>query len=231
MQPRTLAIVITLLPLFAVNAAYLMSAYNGLIPWCLPYLEGCTSISQAGRSGDTIFLFRAIMIVYAVLMAWFWLIVKDWLDLLDPNFFISTRIICWLGVIGATFLILYVDFLGTSGEFHKFLRRYGIIIYFSFTPLAQLLLLRQLYKLKSAKPDLPIDKRVLQYKKIILLLILLLGIISVVLKYTGNKTYQSENIIEWNYSALLIMYFAGTIVLWKNLRLKLTDGSLTIKHK
>ena len=50
MQPRILVIILTLLPLLACNGAYLLSAYEGFIPWCIPYIDGCTTISRAARS-------------------------------------------------------------------------------------------------------------------------------------------------------------------------------------
>ena len=221
MQPRTLAILITLLPLFAVNAAYLMSAWNEHVGWCLPYIHGCTTISQAGRSGDTIFMFRAVMMVEAVLLVWFWLFARHWLDLLHKRPTKAAKIICWLGITGALFLILYIDFLGTQGEMNRFMRRYGVIIYFTFTPLAQLLLLNQLLKLKTALPALEINHKALKFQLVVLMLILLIGIISMALNYSGNKTYESENIIEWNFSLLMTLYFSGNIVLWKKLRFQL----------
>lgn len=221
MQPRTLAIIITLLPLFAVNAAYLMSVNNGDVEWCVPYLHGCTTISQAGRSGDSIFLFRASMMPYAVLLACFWLYSMRWLDKLNERKTFTARLIACIGITGAIFLILYIDFLGTSGEMNRFLRRYGIIIYFSFTPLAQLLLLKNLYGLHESRPQLNLNTKAMHYQRAVLLLILLLGFTSLILKYTGHKTYESENIIEWNFSLLLTLYFAGMIILWNNLSLQL----------
>ena len=221
MQPRTLAIVITLLPLLAVNGAYLMSAWNQHVAWCIPYIHGCTTISQAGRSGDTIFMFRATMFTQAVLLIWFWLFAKHWLDLLNGRPTAAAKIIYSLGVIGALFLILYIDFLGTEGEMQRFMRRYGVMLYFTLTPLAQLLMLNQLFRLKTTTPELAIDRRVLNYQLVVLLLILLIGIISLIVNYSGLKTYQSENIIEWNFSLLMTMNFAGYVVLWKNLRMQL----------
>lgn len=199
-----------------------MSANMGLVPWCFPYLEGCTTISQAGRSGNTIFLFRAAMMVQAVFLIWFWMYALYWLNLITNTPTMSAKIMAWSGITGALFLILYIDFLGTEGEFQRFMRRYGVIIYFTLTPLAQLLKLNVLYKLKT-NSSLNINHNVLRYQLVILLLMLLIGIISLVIGYTGNKTYESENIIEWNFSLLLAMYFAGTIFLWKNVRINLID--------
>ncbi len=222
MQPRTLAIIIILLPLIASNAVYLLSAYQGSIPWCNPYIDGCTSISRAARSGDSIFIFRATMITYSVLLIWFWIYAQQWLNSLYGHSTKINRVILWLGIIGAIFLIIYVDFLGTTGEVNRFMRRYGIMIFFTFTPLAQLLMLNQHYKFLSSSSTpastITIVPKTLRYQLIILLLMLLIGIISIFLDVTGNKTDKSENIVEWNFSLLLNMYFIGMVYIWKNYR-------------
>ncbi len=228
MQPRTLALIIIVLPLLASNMVYLLSAYEGYIPWCLPYIDGCTTISQAARSGNSIFIYRATMITYGVLLIWFWIYTQQWLNLLYGHTTIVARIILWLGVVGALFLIVYIDFLGTTGEVNRFMRRYGIIIFFTFTPLAQLLMLKQHYNFLSSMPEnaikpITINIRVLHYQLFILLLMLLIGLISTALEATQNKTYESENIVEWNFSLLLNMYFIGMLFIWKNYRYFLTN--------
>jgi len=218
MQPRTVAIIVTLLPLLAVNGTYLFSASNDLVPWCVPYLEGCTSISRAGRYGDAIYLFRATMIPHAIFLIWFWFFAKKWLDLLEGRPTCSARVMFWLGVVGALFLILYVDFLGSTGDVYRFMRRYGVIFHFTFTPLAQMILLNQLYKLRSRKPEFKINPHILRYKLTLLLLILFIGIVSLVLDYGDLKTDVSENIVEWNFALLTTLYFAGTAMMWRGFR-------------
>ena len=218
MQPRTLAILLTVLPLFAANIAYLQSAFEGSVPWCMPYIEGCTSISRAARSGNSIFLFRAVMFTYCVFLIFFWIYSKHWLNMLHGHTTKIAHTILWLGLAGTISLIIYIDFLSTTGEFNRFMRRYGVMIYFTFTPLAQLLMLNQHYKILSKSPDSPINSKALQYQLIVLLLMLLIGIISIILNVTQNKTDESENIVEWNFSLLLTMYFAGMIFIWKDYR-------------
>jgi hypothetical protein len=225
MQPRTLALIITILPLLASNGVYLLSAYEGFIPWCIPYIDGCTTISQAARSGNSIFIYRATMIAYAVLLIWFWRYAQQWLNLLYGHTTKAARIILWLGIVGAIFLIIYIDFLGTTGEVNRFMRRYGIMVFFIFTPLAQLLMLRQHYNISSSKPEVAIKHGVLHYQLFILLLMLIIGIISITLDVTQNKTYESENIVEWNFSLLLNMYFLAMIFIWKDYRYYLKNNS------
>lgn len=218
MQPRTLAIVITLLPLLASNAVYFLSAFEGSVPWCNPYIDGCTTISKAARSGNSIFIYRASMIAYSLLLIWFWIYVQQWLKLIYEHKTKAASIILWLGIIGALFLIVYIDFLGTTGEVNRFMRRHGIMVFFTFTPLAQLLLLYQHYKILPSLPAGTLKPRVLHYQLMVLLLMLIIAYVSIILDVRHIKTYESENIVEWNFSLLLNMYFLGMAFIWNNFR-------------
>ncbi len=223
MQPRTLAILVVILPLLASNGAFLLSAYEGFVPWCIPYIDGCTTISQAGRSGNTIFFYRAVVFPYSVLLMWFWIFSKSWLELLHGHTTKIAWIIFWLGLAGSISLLIYIDFLGTTGEINRFMRRIGAMLYFTLTPLAQLLMLYQHYNILCDKPDVSIKPKVLQYQLIILLLMLIIGAISIFLVVTDNITSEIENIVEWNFSLLLNLYFLGMILIWKDYRLAFTN--------
>ena len=227
MQPRTLAVFITFLPLFVVNVSYIISVNAELVPSCIPYIEGCTSISRAARSGDAIFLFRAAMIVQAVLLMWYWRFAQCWLNQLRSRASVDggkspVMAMFYLGVVGAFFLILYADYLGTSGDFYRFMRRYGVIFYFTFTPLAQMIMVNQLYKIRKLAPHAEIRLGVLRYQLVILVIILLMGLISLFLSYTQGPSFERENIIEWNYALFSTAFFGGSVVMWKNLKYTLS---------
>lgn len=218
MQPRTLAILALILPLLASNGAYLLSAYEGSVPWCMPYIDGCTTISQAGRSGDTIFYYRALVFPYSVLLMLFWVYSKEWLELLHGHTIKAAQTILWLGVIGSIALLIYIDFLGTTGEINRLMRRIGAMLYFTLIPLAQSLLLYQHYKILREKPDVSINPTVLQYQFILIILMFMIAVASVCSVVTGNNTSEIENIVEWNFSLLVNLYFAGMIFIWKDYR-------------
>ena len=221
MQPRIIAALITLIPLISANTAYLISVSANHVPWCIPYIEGCTSISRAARHGDALFLFRGLMMFYAVLLIYYWWLVKIWLNKLDNQTTKIAHVICWTGIIGALFLIIYLDYLGSSGAVYRFMRLHGVIVYFSFTPLAHLLMLNHIKKLKMRNPDIPVTTNIIRYQTTIIILIVILGLTNVTMTYAGIKTDESENIIEWNFSLLLSLFFASSFYMWRNLKLKL----------
>ena len=224
MQPRTLALIIAILPLLISNVVYLLSAYEGFIPWCIPYIDGCTTISKAARSGNSIFIFRVTMIAYGVLLIGFWIYVRQWLDQIYGHTTNIARSILWLGIVGAIFFIVYIDFLGTTGEVNLFMRRYGILVYFICTPIAQILLLRQHFYILSSLKKGTIKPRVLQYQLLIIILILAIGIVNGALEVTHTKTYENHNIVEWNIALLMQLYFLGMVFLWKDYRYYLKNN-------
>ena len=216
MQPRTLVLIVTILPLVITNFVLLLSAYEGFIPWCIPYIDGCASISKAARNGSSLFVFRATMIPYSVLLILFWIYVRHWLDQLYGYRTIIANAILWLGIVGALSLILYIDFLGTSGEFNRFMRRFGILIYFICIPLAQILLLRQHYHILPSLKQGTINLKLLHYQLVIIILMLVIGIISGAMEVMHIKTNESENIAEWNLALLMQLYFLSMVFLWKD---------------
>jgi len=218
MQPRTLAILMVVLPLLASNGAFLLSAYAGHIPWCMPYIDGCSTISQAGRSGDTIFYYRALVFPYSVLLMLFWVYSQQWLDYLYGRATKAAQAILWLGVIGSIGLLVYIDFLGTTGEINRLMRRLGAALYFVLIPLAQSLMLYQHYKVLRERPDSLMQSKVLQYQLVVVLLMLAIAVASVFFVVTGNDTSEIENIVEWNFSLLVNLYSAGMILIWKDYR-------------
>ena len=144
-SPVAIALLAGVLPLLAVTGAYLMNLYAGseleqrFI--CFPFTEGCVSISRAARSGPGLHLFRAVMLPTAALMFLAWVFVHAWL--LGQRL-CSRRRAGWvlgLGAVGAFFLVVYATWLGTEGEWYRWLRRYGVTFYFGGTAFAQLLLL------------------------------------------------------------------------------------------
>ena len=83
----------------------------------------------------------------------------------------------------------------------------------------EILHFRDAYKILRKKPaKFSINAKVLRYQLFIAIVILIIVAISVLLALTGNDTYERENIVEWNISLLVTLYFAGMIFLWKDYR-------------
>jgi uncharacterized protein YybS (DUF2232 family) len=128
-------------------------------------------------------------------------------------------------VVGSVALLVYIDFLGTTGEVNRFMRRIGAMLYFTLIALAQSLLLYQHYKVRRMRPETSINPTVLQYQLVITLLMLTIAVASVLLVTTGYNSYEVENIVEWNFSLLINLYSAGMIMLWRDYRQVFTTSA------
>lgn len=204
--PLPLAIVAILV--VATHLAWWISVQAAHIPYCIPYLEGCTSISRAARYGISNHLFRLMVLPCALLVGIHWWLAGRWLAGRGSE----GAAMLVLGVIGALALGVYATFLGTEGEAYRFLRRYGVIVYFGCSYLAQLMFLRR------ARASGPMDgpSRVLMLA--ICVAMLALGLVHVVVDaLIGGTELQDrlENIFEWHLGVLLVGWFLVHARLWK----------------
>jgi hypothetical protein len=209
---RLLPLIVFALPLLAVNLSWWISTAHATVPACVPYLEGCTSISAAGRHPPASFLFRGTMIPTAVLTGVFWLLVHQWLRVLGAPATLRLSAIRFFGVVGSAFLVPYVVFLGSDGEFYELMRRYGVNVFFAFTYLAQVLTAGYLDRHAEAW-GLP---RWLPRAKIgLAAALLLLGLASLPLSEWVLDEDALHNVVEWNLSALLVVYYVLTYIAWR----------------
>lgn len=203
--PLPLAVAATLV--VATHLAWWLSVQAGHVPWCIPYLEGCTSISRAARHGLGNHLFRLMVLPCALLVGIHWWLAGRWLRARGGG----GAAMLVLGIIGAVSLATYATFLGTEGEAYRFLRRYGVVVYFGCSYLAQLLFLRR------AQATGPMDRPARWLMLAICVAMLALGMTHVVVAaLIGGTDLQDrlENVFEWHLGVLLVGWFVVHARLW-----------------
>ena len=205
----TIAGLAALIPLIAGNAAYLISASAEIVPWCFPDLDGCTSISRAARHGVANVVDRGMRLPYALLMVVYWLLVATWIRRLAPHHRRTPPSLRALGIVSSIFMALYLVFLGVDGEAYQWMRRYGIVVYFGTTVLAEIILTRALATQAGISPGLR--------RTFVLFCAALigLGLACIPLKYVVQGDDILFNAIEWNYSLLMLLFFPLTGVAWR----------------
>lgn len=225
MNVRLVALLAALLPFAAVQLTYLVAASHGLVDWCFPYLDSCTSISATGRKPPASYLFRATMLPAAVVLMGYWWLNYIWLGHLQRQRGNSrqpaNRWMLVLGIVACIGLVLYVTVLGERGDAWRSQRRVGTILFFSFTFLAQLLMLAQLSSLQPAK----VSKWPLTAMRTLLVTLLLLGLLTVVLDAWDEQYYESvEDAFEWVLSLLLQGNFLLGYIVWRQAGWRLEPG-------
>ncbi|MEX0960991.1 MAG: hypothetical protein WDZ63_17075 [Burkholderiales bacterium] len=206
-----------LLPATGALIALWLSNRLDLIPACNPFFEGCVSISLAGRHDLPNYIFRAFLLSGAVLQAVTWLLCTAWLRGIGADPRRALRVLPWLGLLAGAFLVLYGTFLGTEGRAYQWLRRYGIVVYFSFTYLSMLIAAGHLQRIvESGRARVPAHiERILLG---ICVVTLALGLVSVFLPvFYGDEgfKYRLENVMEWNAALLFTVYFTLLALVWR----------------
>jgi len=221
MPPATVALLCFLGPVLTVHLSYVVSAAAGIVPACLPYLDGCTSISATGRHGAGYVLFKAGMLPSALALIVYWRLCRDWLlaagDVDGP----ALRSLLWLGIAGALFMALYTVFLGHKGDVYNLLRRFGVSLNLGFTYLAQLLVVWRLHRLRDSGGPAPCPGRILRAKTWLVTALLLLGLGSIpVSNFIADKD-PVENAIEWTFCLLMSSFYLLTALAWRPARRRL----------
>ncbi len=200
---RALPLLAAFLPLIGINIAYWIGASNDVLPTCIPYLDGCTSISSTGRYPPGDRLFRAILLPQAAILTITWYFSVLWLNTLQPQVKRGTPILV-AGVIGAVALVLYVSYLASNDPFYEIMKTYGIYFYFGGTALAQLLL------------SLSLERSSLQRAMVwVTVTPWVLGILNFAQKAILGSLNSNENRIEWIASLLMQIWFVMLWVAWR----------------
>lgn len=216
---RFLPLATGLLPIIAIHASLLLAIVAGAIAPCIPYLDGCASISATGRYEPAVFLFKPAMTVEAVLMVCYWISNAIWLRALSrvtgQHAGPSTALMSILGVVSALALIVYVTFLGTQTPIYEFMRKFGIYFYFLFSVIAQIMLAGKVLGL-SKQLELVSVATISRMQLWLAAMPLALGALNLALKLTLDDADSAENMIEWTSALLMHVYYVLTYFSWRD---------------
>jgi hypothetical protein len=215
MLPRLLPLLAGLMPFTAMVGAFLIGRVYGVLPDCIPVIDGCLSISATGRRPPGSFLFKALMLPYSIVLVFLWFYAVEWLRALNPQLSkVTVRSILISGIVGALALIVYVTFLGTKEPIYEFMRRTGIYFAFLGTGLAQLFVAVPLLRIARWEPW-----RVLQAKARALVslsaFLFGLGILNIIMRRVLPDPDPAENIIEWLAALGMQVHFVILYVVWR----------------
>lgn len=210
-----LPLLVFLLPVVSINLAYLIASTLEHIPQCVPYWSGCTSISSAGRIMPQKGIFLLGMVPAAILSMQLWSTSEAWMSG-NPRLE-SPKALLFTGALASLCLLVYVTTLGIPGDVYRLLRKFGVLLYFGCTFIAQLLLVRQLKRgdtqgqVRHAKLAHKLEK--------FCVLVLACGIVIIPISLIEDpvRRKQIENIVEWNYALFLHIYYLALYPAWRRM--------------
>jgi hypothetical protein len=211
-----------LLPLVGTVVAFTLSVRLGLMEGCNPFVDGCVSISRAARLGLPNVLFRALLLPAAALQAMCWLLCGAWLRSLGAVPTRKLRALPWIGCAAALFLVLYGTFLGTEGEAYRWMRRYGVVVYFGGSCIAMIIV-------SGAAQGLAERARIASRALLLLCMALpLLGLANAfapLLHASDAARAALQNSAEWWGGLVFTLFFAAIAWLWRATRFEVRFAS------
>ncbi len=198
-----------ILPILTVLISYYLSIQFNYVDFCIPNIDGCTSISQVGRYPPINYFFKTFMFISIFIIFIYW---KSNYTLLSyNNSLLLYKITFLLGIFSVIFFALYITFLG-EGDYYRFFRRIGIFIYIFFTVISELLLSIS-YKKNS---HLFKNDEIINFKFYFNLVLSTFGLILLPLVIYKIIDYPNfKNIVSWNYFILIQINFLITFFCWK----------------
>jgi len=205
---RWLPFIAGVLPLIAMFGAFALGVAYEVLPDCNPLIDGCRSISAAGRQPPGSFLFRAIMLPQGILLGFVWYLSVLWLRKLEPTPTNTTCLIILVaGVVNVVALIMYVTFLGTTEPIYEFMRRTGIYFGFLGMAVAQLTIAIVLLRTRLR----PLGQAMLS----IGLAVCALGVLNLALRSVLADPDPAENRIEWIATILMQAWYFLLFIAWR----------------
>ena len=193
-----------ILPILTVLISYYLSIKFDYVQFCIPNIDGCTSISQVGRYPPINYFFKTFMFIYVFIIFIYWK--SNYTLLSNNNSLFLYKITFLLGIFSVIFFALYITFLG-EGDYYRFFRRIGIFIYIFFTVISELLLSisfkKNSYLFKNDK--------IINLKFYFNLVLSTFGLILLPLVIYRIIDYPNfKNIVSWNYFFLIQINFLIT---------------------
>ena len=216
---------IGLLAIFSGNLTFLLAVNEGFIEICFPYFDGCSSISKAGRKGLAAIFFKLTIIPVMTLLSVYWVITYNLIRNTYGINKIQGKIMLLFGIIGSFFGIIYTSFLGSEGDIYQLLRRFGIYFFFLGTYLGQILETNLIGNIEATKLSF--------YPKTMRFITFFIGcIILISMPVYGffDEDDWLENILEWNITLLIFLYFILSSLFWRIGKLRLNLESIYLER-
>ena len=232
--PQRTALVACLLPIITIALSYFLTVQGGHKPWCIPYFEGCTTITATGIYYPAAYVFRAGLISAAVVFILWWYCVRAWLESVGrPEHHPWIHRIVTFAIIASMLLIASIAVLGEHmlpPSDHRFLWRFHTVtagVFFLVTALCQIMMTLRMRQLQR---ELNIKFSRIASKQILAVLQLLLLAAFVLILLLDLKTDGVEEIFEWWLATFSCLYFYTTFHDWRDFRLTRREKELALQQ-
>ena len=206
--PFSLTLACLGLPVVSIITVYVWSASAGHVPWCVPFVEGCTTISRAARPEPMNLLFRWTMLPWAALVTVYWGLSVRWLGQQVPARRYSRHAMVVFALSGTLGTALYALHLGGDSPMAEFMRSYGGALVFSSLTFGQVMLVT------AIRGHAPVPPGLRRGMLAVCLLLLAMVIMTAAGSAMLDNTYALVSAMEWNFGLVMLLFFPLTGLAW-----------------
>lgn len=211
MKPWPLPLLAIGLGLAGVTITLWMSRAFELVPYCRVFIDGCISISAAGRREPSVFVFRGTIIPMATLLMVVWWLNVRWLRGLAASGSIQRVALHLLGTLSPALLIVYIALIGAPGDEVHAIRQLAIQIYFPAALVAKMLLAIALLRHRPLilPPLLP------WLMLSIASVVLIVAVASAVLEAVLVDPSKAHNLMQWYATSAFAVWYVLLALAWR----------------
>ena len=190
-------------------------AVIGISEEVFPFIDGKSSISNIVRRYPFNIIFKPLMFITSIIMIFYWINYDSLLKKILP-FRKRTNSFTLFGILSAIFLFLHVLFLGIDNQTDliRQFRKIIIVSFIMFEILAEFYLAKKLYNCRNILEQYMYKKIILA--KIIFVSIIVFATLTILLLITiKDMSSNFNNIAEWNYFTLLLVFYLLSAIAWK----------------
>ncbi len=208
--PYLLPVLAMALGVLGVALALSLSRRFELVTHCRVFIDGCISISAAGRREPAVFVFRATIIPMATLLMVIWWLNVRWLRELGVRSFVIGPALYLFGIFSPALLIVYIALIGAPGEPAHAIRQFAITSYFPAALVAKIVLSLVLL----ARRPLVINRQLPWAMLLIAIAVLMLAIASVVLEIVLDDPSRAHHLMQWHGTSAYAVWYLLLGLAW-----------------
>lgn len=211
MKPWPLPLLAIALGVAGVTITLWLSRAYDLVPHCRVFIDGCISISAAGRRAPSVFVFRGTIIPMATLLMVVWWLNLSWLRGLGAVGPIQGAAIHFLGTLSPALLIVYIALIGAPGEEVRAIRQLAIRTYFPAALLAKSLLAIALLRHRSSFIPSLLPWSML----VIASVVLSAAVASAALEALLADPSRAHNLLQWYATSAFAVWYVLLALAWR----------------
>ncbi|MGB1090584.1 MAG: hypothetical protein ACPGYX_00570 [Oceanobacter sp.] len=233
---RLIALIAGILPVVIFVATYIIAAATvENIPWCNPYLDGCTTITATGIEYPGAYLLRAGIISSTAFFVLWWYCTEIWLEQVrEIRLSGQAALIVWISMFASLLLAASMAVLSEKMSDSKSTRDlwqfHNITagLFFVLTSVCQIFLTRKMYRWQSA---LGAGLLSLWSKVVLAAMQVLIILIAIVLLVLGRFTPEATATIEWWLATVCCLFYVTSYLDWKDFGLLKPVSQLTAESE